>query len=96
MTRWAISDSPFNFTFKLRCQELLFGLGCFSSIVEMMEDLDLKSVQYETLGFIGGRVGMEAGLYDFIGEYSQTAISYYNDNSKECKDVRFSFYSGNL
>ena len=83
----AIQHSPYNFNLKTR-QILLYNMiSCPMKVLDILSTMDVKSVQYDTLGFLFLRVPSEFYVLDKFQSKIQDAMKYYVENYKEIRIV---------
>lgn len=80
----AIHKSPFNHDLKLRAIYFYNKLNYFEDTLRTLESLDVKAVQFETLGFFHLRNIFAFGAWD-SNEHLLTRIAKsYQENLREC------------
>lgn len=52
LLEYGLSKSPFNYFFKVELVSLYKKAGCFRSIIEIYSNMDIKSIQHESLGYL--------------------------------------------
>ncbi len=95
---FALQKSPFNYDIKLRLIKIYDFLGCPEKKLELVKDLDIKSVQHDTLGILYAKTIIEYGASESSNSFVNAAMNYYAECFRESKEVfyfsiNFLFYS---
>ncbi|CAK78907.1 unnamed protein product (macronuclear) [Paramecium tetraurelia] len=81
-----LKNSPYNFDFLFRQIILLCELGQVEQAIESLTRLDIKGVQFETLGMTFAKSFLEfGGNLDQVERKNQQALIFYLENVRESK-----------
>ncbi|CAD8047453.1 unnamed protein product [Paramecium sonneborni] len=81
-----LKNSPYNFDFLFRQIIILCELGLLEQAIESLTRLDIKGVQFETLGMTYAKAFLEFGNNsDQVEIKNQQALLFYLDNVRESK-----------
>ncbi|CAD8137562.1 unnamed protein product [Paramecium pentaurelia] len=81
-----LKNSPYNFDFLFRQIILLSELGLVEQAIESLTRLDIKGVQFETLGMSFAKSFLEfGGNLDQVERKNQQALIFYLENVRESK-----------
>eukprot|EP00825_Cyclidium_porcatum_P016731 TRINITY_DN1965_c0_g2_i1.p1 TRINITY_DN1965_c0_g2~~TRINITY_DN1965_c0_g2_i1.p1 ORF type:complete len:511 (-),score=97.64 TRINITY_DN1965_c0_g2_i1:367-1899(-) len=80
-----LQKSPYNFDIQIRLIILYQMIGNFERMFKIFMTMDVKSVQYETIGFFFMKPALELNLEEQVTDQVSNAILYYSENYKESK-----------
>ncbi|CAD8045731.1 unnamed protein product [Paramecium sonneborni] len=81
-----LKNSPYNFDFLFRQIIILCELGLLEQAIESLTRLDIKGVQFETLGMTYAKTFLEFGNnLDSVEKKNQQALMFYLENIRESK-----------
>lgn len=88
----ALKKSAFNYDIQLRLLLINIIIGNKERVYDLIKALDIKSVQYETLGFLYLSTALDFG-FDLTAEsHTTSALQYYVENLRESKEVFFTLF----
>ncbi|KAL4453191.1 hypothetical protein ABPG74_015422 [Tetrahymena malaccensis] len=83
----ALKKSGFNYDIQLRLLLISIVLGNKDRVYDLIKALDIKSVQYETLGFLYLSTALDYGFDVSAEENTSNALQYYIENLRESKEA---------
>ena len=85
----AVSRSPYNFDLKLRTIYFLDKLGYYDQILQILETMDIKAVQFDTLGFLYLRQIINYSLFDTNDALLVRMVRSYQENFRESSEYAY-------
>lgn len=82
--------SPYNADVKLRLMYFCDILNHHERMLEVFFTNDIKSVQWETLGYWFVRVGIEFGISEHNDQFADKMVKSYQENQRETSEVYYS------
>ena len=83
-----LKKSSYNYDIQLRLLIISILLGNKDRVYQLIKLLDIKSVQYETLGFVYLSTALDVSLDEDAENNTDKALQYYIENLRESKEVK--------
>ena len=83
----ALHRSPYNYDIKIRLCRLNEFVNLNERSLELIKQLDIKSVQHETLGFLYNRLLLGSVGLNEILEFHSGGVQYFYEVYRETKEV---------
>lgn len=79
---YAVEVSPYNADLKLRLMQFCWVLNHHERMMEVFFTNDIKSVQWETLGYWFIRTGLELGVSEHYDQFTDKMVKSYQENQR--------------